>query len=102
MERREPPVRSSVKSSHAANDNLKNDLRQRTWRVWQPRIARDLSSEDARQIVENVAGFFAVLADWSRLEGTIPANDNERGDALTAIAVDQSARSAERGAAEHG
>ena len=95
-------MRSSVKPSHSANDNLKNDLRQRTRKVWQPRIGRDLSSEDARQIVENVSGFFAVLADWSRLEGTIPANDNERGDALTATANDNSARSAERGAPEHG
>src|SRR5215218_5441928 len=54
----EPPVRSSVKPSHAANDNLIDRTRQ----VWQPRIGRNLSREDARQITENVAGFFALLA----------------------------------------
>ena len=95
-------MRSSVKPSHAANDNLKNELRQRTRQVWQPRIGRDLSSEDARQIVENVAGFFAVLADWSRSERPNPANDNESTDALIATAIDNSARSAESGAPDHG
>jgi hypothetical protein len=59
----------------ATNDNLRRDLIQRTRRTWQPRLRRDLSSEDARQIVENVAGFFSVLAGWSRTEMTDPAND---------------------------
>ena len=48
-------MRSSVKPSHAANDNLIDRTRQ----VWQPRLGRDLSREDARQIAENVTGFFA-------------------------------------------
>ena len=43
--------------------------------VWQPRLGRDLSREDARQIAENVTGFFAVLAEWSRAETPVPAND---------------------------
>jgi hypothetical protein len=64
-----------VKSSHAANDNLKDELIGRTHEVWQPRLGRDLSSEDARQIAENVTGFFAILAEWSRAELPAPAND---------------------------
>ena len=64
-------MRSSVKPSHAANDNLIDRTRQ----VWQPRIGRDLSREDARQIAENVTGFFALLAEWSRAEMPLPAND---------------------------
>jgi hypothetical protein len=64
-------VKSSVKPSHAANDNLID----RTREVWKPRVGRDLSREDARQIIENVAGFFAILADWSRAELRVPAND---------------------------
>jgi hypothetical protein len=60
-----------VKSSHAANDNLIDRTRQ----VWQPRVGRDLSHEDARQIAENVTGFFAILAEWSRAETPVPAND---------------------------
>jgi hypothetical protein len=57
-----------VKPSHAANDHLIH----RTRRVWQPRLARNLSREDARQIAENVAGFFALLAEWSRAEMPSP------------------------------
>jgi hypothetical protein len=64
-------VRSSVKPSHAANDNLIDRTRQ----VWQSRIGRDISDEDARQIAANVTGFFSVLAEWSRAEMPTPAND---------------------------
>ena len=60
-----------MKPSHAANDNLIDRTRQ----VWQPRLGRDLSREDARQIAENVTGFFAILAEWSRAEMPSPAND---------------------------
>jgi hypothetical protein len=60
-----------VKPSHAANDNLID----RTREVWKPRFRRDLSREDARQIAENVTGFFAILAEWSHAEMPVPAND---------------------------
>ena len=66
-----PTVRSSVKPSNAANDNL-IDL---TIETWQPRLDRDLSREDARQIAENVTGFFSILAEWSQAEMPEPAND---------------------------
>jgi hypothetical protein len=59
-----------VKIRPAANDNLID----RTIAVWQPRSRRKLNREDARQIVENISGFFRVLSDWSRAE--ISANDN--------------------------
>jgi hypothetical protein len=36
---------------------------------------RKLSREDARQIAENVTGFFSILAEWSRAERPFPAND---------------------------
>jgi hypothetical protein len=64
-------VKSSVKPSLAANDNLIDQTRQ----VWQRRLRRDLTREDARQIAENVTGFFALLAEWSRAELPSPAND---------------------------
>jgi hypothetical protein len=60
-----------MKPLHAANDNLIDRTRQ----VWQSRIRRDLTDEDARQIAENVTGFFAILAEWSRAELPAPAND---------------------------
>ncbi len=64
-------MRSSVKPSNAANDNLID----RTIETWQPRLDRNLSREDARQIVENVTGFFCVLAEWAQAELPEPAND---------------------------
>ena len=36
----------------------------KTIAFWQPRISRKLTREDARQMVENVTGFFQVLAEW--------------------------------------
>jgi hypothetical protein len=74
-------VRSSVKISHVANDNLKHELTGRTREVWQPRLGRDLSPEDARQIAANVTGFFSVLVEWSRAEMPTPANDAGKPDA---------------------
>jgi hypothetical protein len=55
-----------------ANDNLIEQTR----RLWRSRLGRDVSCEDARQIAENVTGFFAVLAEWSHAERRA-ANDNE-------------------------
>ena len=59
-----PAVNVSVKPLDAANDNLIDQ----TCQVWRPRLGRDLSREDVRQIKENVVGFFSVLAEWSRTE----------------------------------
>jgi hypothetical protein len=58
--------------SSAANDNLIEPTR----RLWRSRLGRDVSCEEARQIAENVTGFFAVLAEWSNAE-RCAANDNE-------------------------
>lgn len=59
-----------MKPSHAAS----NTLIGRTRKVWQPRIRRNLTDEDARQIAENVTGFFSILAEWSRAAKEAPAN----------------------------
>lgn len=70
---------SSVK---AANDNLNNDLIGRTREVWQPRLGRDLSRDEAKLIAANLTGFFSILAEWSRSELPAPANDNGGGTTL--------------------
>jgi hypothetical protein len=62
---------------HTANDDLIHGTR----RVWQRRLARDLSGEEARQIAENVVGFFSILADWARAEMPSPANDAHKAAA---------------------
>ena len=60
-----------MKTSRAANDNPIDLTRQ----VWQPRLGSDLNQKAARQIAENVTGFFTLLAKWSRAEMPSPAND---------------------------
>jgi hypothetical protein len=60
-----------MKPSRAAS----NSLTEQTHKVWQPRIGRNLTDEDARQIAENVTGFFAILAEWSRAARPVSAND---------------------------
>jgi hypothetical protein len=63
----------------AANDKLQDDFISRTREVWQPRLARDMSHDEAKQIVANLTGFFSILAVWSRAELPAPANDNGVG-----------------------
>ncbi len=47
-------------------------------RLWQSRASRPLSEENAREIAENLLGFFRVLAEWdSKERSTISAADNE-------------------------
>jgi hypothetical protein len=85
----------------AANDNQKDESITRACLFWGQRLGRDLSGEDARQIVENVSGFFAVLADWSRSEQANPANDNGSADASTKAASKKSTPAAREGASDH-
>ena len=47
-----------------------------TRQIWQPRLGRDLTDEDARQIMHNVTGFFGVLAEWARAEKMASAADD--------------------------
>jgi hypothetical protein len=63
-----------MKPSRAADDNQVSRQIVQTQQIWQPRLGRDLTDGDARQIVHNVAGFFGVLAEWSRAEKLAAAN----------------------------
>jgi hypothetical protein len=64
-----------------ANDKLIEQTR----RLWRSRLGRDVSRQDARQIAENVIGFFAVLAKWSHAERraandkSAPSTTQDRG-----------------------
>jgi hypothetical protein len=58
-------------------------LRDRTSQVFGPRSERSLSEEDAREIGENLVGYFRLLGEWAR------ASDlREMRGALTMAAVD--------------
>jgi hypothetical protein len=81
-----------VKPSSAANDNLID----RTVAVWRARSQRELTREDARQIVENVSGFFSILYEWSRAEFGVAV---ERLRASEAAELEAARAREQRGAA---
>jgi hypothetical protein len=64
-----------MKRLDAANDNDAGKQIARTRQIWQSRLGRDLTDEDARQFVHNITGFFGVLAEWARAETLDAAND---------------------------
>lgn len=51
-----------------AEREAEDQLLDQTLQVWQPRAARALTREDARQIVANFTGFFQVLSEWKAAE----------------------------------
>ncbi len=64
-----------MKTPHTLDDNLID----RTIETWQPRADRTLSREDGRQIIENVSGFFSILAEWSQAEAQETASAPDSG-----------------------
>ena len=46
--------------------NDASDIIEQTLNFWEKRTGKDLSREDAREMVVNVSGFFQVLAEWDR------------------------------------
>ena len=59
----------------------KQELTDHTIATWQPRLRRRLSKEDAREITENITGFFTILAEWSHREGRDGADTDTCGGA---------------------
>jgi len=75
-------VRSSVKNKNAIDD----DLIDRTLETWQPRVDHPLSRDDACQIIENVSGFFSILAEWAKADA---ANDHAVGSEMGEVRHDR-------------
>jgi hypothetical protein len=44
------------------------DFIDQTIAIWQPRTKRRLTSEDGREIIENMTGFFRILQEWDRVD----------------------------------
>ena len=64
--RNDQGVAETADASATSRGYPSEDLIRHTIRVWEPRLGRALTEEDARQILENVVGFFRVLHDWDR------------------------------------
>jgi hypothetical protein len=43
---------------------IQNQLIDRTLEFWQTRTSQRLTREDAREMVENITGFFRILREW--------------------------------------
>jgi hypothetical protein len=56
------------------------ELIEQTISVFENRIGRVISKEEARQAVENISGFFRVLEEWAEAEGGEGADRSPRGD----------------------
>lgn len=59
-----PPAGRRMQKPLADKPAGGEDFLDQTIAVWQPYSDRPLSREDAREIVENVSGFFRVLLEW--------------------------------------
>jgi len=60
------------------------EFKQRTFELWQPRASRKLTEEDAREMTENMDGFFRLLAEWdsaARREHGPPPTDGQQTEA---------------------
>ena len=65
-----------MKVKKPANDNAV----ERTRLVWERRMEKRPADEDLRELSANIAGFFSVLAEWSRKE--TPGNDNAESPSI--------------------
>lgn len=68
------PAKSAAHGSTDATDATdatgavgeQDDFIEETRAFWQSRTDRVLTREDAREIIENMTGFFRVLLEWDR------------------------------------
>ena len=57
-------------------------LRDQALQIWQPGAPRELTQEDARQIAENLVGFFHLLLEWDEAErrsGRVTSEGRSKG-----------------------
>ena len=53
---------NDIRISRIASDH--HDLLLKTAAFWEQRCGRPISSEDARELIENVVGYFTLLDKW--------------------------------------
>lgn len=56
----------------------KSQFTERTVQIWQTRTSKVLTLEDARQIAEDVTGFFQILMEWEAAERHTPVRSEAR------------------------
>ena len=56
---------------------IQNQLIDRTLEFWQTRTSHTLTREDAREMVENITGFFRILREWEVADEPAATQRNE-------------------------
>jgi len=49
----------------------------KTIKMWQPYSDQELTEEDAREIIQNLAGFFDLLAEWERKDQELKSKSRQ-------------------------
>ena len=59
-------------------DEGRPELIQDTIRFWEGRSGRQVSPEEAREMIENVVGYFSLLAEWDSAEKAHTGNNEAK------------------------
>ena len=70
-------IDGTPRHSRRFSDELVEDAR----RVFQKRTTRTLTNEDARQMLENLVGYFTVLHEWDRARSGRPPDGSADSNA---------------------
>jgi len=82
----QPPIkpravhRSGGRPELVCGKTLADERLARTLELWSRRSQRPLTEEDAREIAENMTGFFRVLLEW-KAQKRAPGVDRDRAAA---------------------
>jgi len=68
---RNPVDESGSGSPFGGGETLADERIARTLEIWSRRSSRPLTEEDAREIAENMTGFFRVLFEWKAKKATL-------------------------------
>ena len=68
---RTPVDKSGSGSPFGGGETLADERIARTLEIWSRRSSRPLTEEDAREIAENMTGFFRVLLEWKAKKETL-------------------------------
>jgi hypothetical protein len=66
-----------TKAPFAGSSALPDSFLDETIEFWQPRSEKVLTREDAREMIENMTGFFNILNEWYAAEQSITEKCNE-------------------------
>jgi hypothetical protein len=71
---RNPVAKSRSGSPSGGGETPADERIARTLEFWSRRSMRPLTEEDAREIVENMTGFFRVLLEWKAKKRALDVN----------------------------